>query len=172
VTKDEDKRMPLGGRPLPEETLALVRTWIDSGANWPETAVASARKPEPHWAFQRLGKFQPPSVKNSPWARTGVDRFILAQLEAKGLTPAPEATRAQLIRRVAFDLTGLPPEIGPGCSAGRRRHVRRPSAGQSTVRRALGRHWLDVARYADSEGYHEDAIGPRCTATAIGSFEP
>ncbi len=151
--------MPLGGPPLTPAQVELMRAWIDSGANWPDTMAASTRKAEKHWAFQPLHKVQPPTVKNSGWARTDVDRFILAQLEAKGLTPAPEATRTQLIRRVAFDLTGLPPDPADATNLDFDALVNRLLASPQYGER-WGRHWLDVARYADSEGYHEDADRP------------
>src|SRR5579862_1193556 len=156
---DKSVRMPLGGPPLTPAQIELLRTWIDSGANWPDTAAASMRKAEKHWAFQPLQKVKPPPVKNAGWVRTDVDRFILAQLEAKGLTPAPEATRAQLIRRVAFDLTGLPPDPADAANRDFAALVERLLASPQYGER-WGRHWLDVARYADSEGYHEDADRP------------
>ena len=156
---DKSVRMPLGGQPLTPAQIELLRTWIDSGANWPDTPAASTRKLEKHWAFQQLRKVQPPSVKNAGWAKTGVDGFILAQLEAKGLTPAPEATTTQLIRRVTFGLTGLPPDPADATNRDFDALVDRLLASPQYGER-WGRHWLDVARYADSEGYHEDADRP------------
>jgi len=119
-----------------------------------------------HWAFQRLTKSAPPDVKNTTWVRNDVDRFILAALEANGLRPSPEADRHTLIRRVTFDLVGLPPtpeEVEAFVAD------RSPHAWERVVDRLLasphygerwGRHWLDLARYADSSGFHNDLDRP------------
>src|SRR5690606_28490587 len=76
----------------------ILTRWIAEGAEW-----------QPHWAFRPRATVEPPEVRNSAWVRNPIDRFILASLERAGLQPAPEADRAALIRRVTFDLTGLPP---------------------------------------------------------------
>ncbi|MDA0348448.1 MAG: DUF1549 and DUF1553 domain-containing protein [Verrucomicrobia bacterium] len=119
-----------------------------------------------HWSFQPLSQVAPPVMKDKAWVRTDVDRFILAAQEVRGVTPNNEAERAVLIRRLTFDLTGLPPtpeELASflGDSA--------PDAYERLVDRLLssphygeqwGRHWLDVARYADSNGYRYDDDQP------------
>lgn len=137
----------------------------------PLTALRGATAREPvrvstHWAFQPLAQPAIPVVKNSRWARTDVDRFILAAQEARGLAPNAEADRAVLIRRLSFDLTGLPPtpeEVAAFVSDPD------PAAYERLVDRLLasphygeqwGRHWLDVARYADSNGYRYDDDQP------------
>jgi len=119
-----------------------------------------------HWAFQPVTKPQPPTVKGDAWARNDIDRFILAKLESAGLKPSPEADRATLIRRVALDLTGLPPspeEVAVFVSD------ESPQAWERLIDRLLesphygerwGRHWLDLARYADSSGFHNDLDRP------------
>ena len=119
-----------------------------------------------HWAFQPLSAGQLPTVKNAAWARNEVDRFILAALEAKGLKPSPEADRHTLIRRVTQDLIGLPPtpeEVETFVNDAS------PQAWERVVDRLLasphygerwGRHWLDLARYADSSGFHNDLDRP------------
>ena len=120
-----------------------------------------------HWAFRPLAKVEPPAVTNAGQGRTPIDRFILAGLAAKGLTPAPPADARVLIRRVTFDLTGLPPtpdEVEAFVKA-----ADPDAAYEALVDRLLasphygerwGRHWLDVARYADSGGYESDIDRP------------
>ena len=119
-----------------------------------------------HWAFQPLARVETPAVKDAAWARNDVDRFILAALEAKGLRPSPPADRRTLIRRATFDLLGLPPtpeEVEAFVADGS------PDAWERVVDRLLasphygerwGRHWLDLARYADSSGFHNDLDRP------------
>ena len=119
-----------------------------------------------HWAFQPVRVVQLPAVKNAAWARNEVDRFILAALEAKGLKPSPEADRRTLIRRVTVDLIGLPPtpeEVEAFVN------YASPQAWERVGDRLLasphygerwGRHWLDLARYADSSGFHNDLDRP------------
>ena len=114
------------------------------------------------WAFQPVRDPALPPVKDAKWVQTPVDRFILAKLEEKGLRPAPAADKVTLLRRATFDLTGLPPtvqELQDFLSD------RSPRAFEKVVDRLLasprygerwGRHWLDVARYADSTGNDED----------------
>ncbi|MEY2880902.1 MAG: hypothetical protein RLZZ15_3282, partial [Verrucomicrobiota bacterium] len=120
----------------------------------------------PHWSFQRLATPAAPTVKNAAWARTDVDRFIIAAQEARGLTPNREAPRELMIRRLAYGLTGLPPtpeEVAAFIAD------RAPDSYERLVNRLLasaaygeqwGRHWLDVARYADSNGYRYDDDQP------------
>ncbi len=119
-----------------------------------------------HWAFRPLGDAAPPAVADASWARNEVDRFILAKLEAAGLRPSPEADRATLLRRVTLDLTGLPPtpeELAAFANDAS------PQAYEQVIDRLLaspqygerwGRHWLDLARYADSSGFHNDLDRP------------
>ena len=123
-------------------------------------------RPSTHWAFQPLAQPAVPPTKDSKWARTEVDRFILAAQAARGVTPNPEAERGVLIRRLSFDLTGLPPtpeEVAAFVNDPA------PDAYTRLVDRLLasvhygeqwGRHWLDVARYADSNGYRYDDDQP------------
>ena len=115
-----------------------------------------------HWSFRPLQTMTPPTVQHRAWVRNGIDRFVLARLEAKGLKPAPEADRRTIVRRLTFDLAGLPPtpEQVEAFFA-----TKRPTPIERLVDRLLaspdhgerwGRHWLDVARYADSDGYEGD----------------
>jgi hypothetical protein len=88
---DKKRRMPLGGEPLRTEQIALLRAWIDAGANWPDSGVKIDTPPR-HWAFQPLKVTEPPHVQTANWPKTPVDHFILAALESKGLSPAPQLT--------------------------------------------------------------------------------
>ncbi len=129
-------------------------------------ATPSLETGRKHWAFQPLRATQLPPVQDAAWARNDVDRFILAALAAKGLKPAPEADRRTLIRRVTLDLIGLPPspeEVNAFVTD------TSPQAWERVVDRLLasphygerwGRHWLDLARYADSSGFHNDLDRP------------
>ncbi|MBI4662941.1 MAG: DUF1549 domain-containing protein, partial [Verrucomicrobia bacterium] len=119
-----------------------------------------------HWAFRPVQRFEPPAVKQTSWVRTAVDRFILARLESEGIAPAPPATKEQFIRRVTFDLIGLPPRIeeidafvkdaSPDAQA---RLIEKLLATPHYGER-WGRHWLDVARFAETDGFEHDAVRP------------
>ncbi len=160
---DPDLQMPpkdKGGK-LKDEAIAALEAWIRMGAPDPRTTLAAGGPPssKDHWSFQPLKPQAPPTPANAAWARTDLDRFILAKLEANGLVPAPAADRRALLRRATYDLTGLQPsaeEVDAFLAD------RSPDAFQKVVDRLLasphygerwGRHWLDVARYADSKGY-------------------
>jgi cytochrome c553 len=155
-------KMPQGGRLKPEE-IAELENWIRMGAPWPETAAAAPMVGGPgamsFWSLQPIRKPAIPKVRRAAWAKTPVDAFILAKLEAKGLTPAPAADKRTLLRRVSFDLTGLPPTPAEA-DAFLNDHA--PNAYEKVVDRLLssprygerwGRMWLDVARYSDTKGY-------------------
>jgi len=106
---NDDDRMPLDADPLPAETIAQLRAWIDQGAPMPAGNAAAAAIDE-HWAYKKPVRPEPPAVTQTAWARTPIDRFVLARLEREQLTPSPEASKATLLRRVSLDLTGLPPD--------------------------------------------------------------
>ncbi|MES2695975.1 MAG: PSD1 and planctomycete cytochrome C domain-containing protein [Verrucomicrobiota bacterium] len=164
--KDEDFAMPPeknGGR-LPNEVIADFEAWVKMGAPDPRegTGLASkattAEKGREHWAFQPPKREPPPAVKNAAWPRNDIDRHILAGLEAKGLKPVGDADKATLLRRVYFDLIGLPPSPDEVTAF---LHDKDAKAFENVVDRLLnsprfgekwGRHWLDVARYAESTG--------------------
>jgi hypothetical protein len=158
VRSDEHgARMPLGQPELSPDKLEKLRRWLYQGAPWPQ-----------HWSFAPLGPVDPAAVavNDETWPKTPVDRFILQRLERAGLAPSPEASKLTLIRRLALDLTGLPPtraeaESFVADSA--------PTAYEGLVDRLLAapsfgerwaRHWLDQARYADSDGYEKDNPRP------------
>ena len=164
---DPDRRMPADRQKLTPRQIADLARWIDqgafdprrqptdNGASDPKMSLEAARS---FWAFQPLPSPSPPRVKRQGWTRTAIDAFILTELERRGLVPVPEADRRTLIRRATFDLTGLPPtpaEINAFLSD------RSPDAYDVLLDRLLsspeygerwGRHWLDVARYADTAG--------------------
>ena len=170
---DEIKMPPKGKLPDPE-VLELVE-WVQSGAAWPSVDLAKSSMDAPSnrraasfdardsfWAFQPMRDHAPPSVEAVAWPKSPLDRFILASLERKGLAPAPEAEKRALIRRATFDLTGLPPSPEEVASF---LEDRSPEAFAKVVDRLLasprygerwGRHWLDLARYADSNGMDEN----------------
>ena len=102
--EDEAYRMPpmdLSNKTLSPEQIEVLRRWIEEGASWDQ-----------HWSFEPVERVDPPAVTNEPWVHNPIDRFVLARLEAEGLAPAPEADKRTLARRVALDLTGLPPDPG------------------------------------------------------------
>jgi mono/diheme cytochrome c family protein len=162
-----EARMPMNGAPLKGEQIALIKRWIDEGAVWPEdktlgTGSDKGKEPVKHWAFAAPTRPALPAVKNKAWARTPLDHFILAELEKQKLTPAPEADKATLIRRLSLDLLGLPPTIA---EIDQFVADRSPDAYEKLVERLLasphygerwGRHWLDAARYADTNGFEKD----------------
>ncbi len=158
--------MPPGGKGLAPDEVGLLRAWIDQGARWPEVdADTGPEKPQAessHWAFRSLTRPVPPAVKDSSWVRNPLDRFVLAKLEAEGVGPSPEADKTTLIRRLSLDLTGLPPTLAELDAFLEEEPDR---AYENAVDRLLesphfgekwARHWLDLARYSDSDGYRQD----------------
>lgn len=162
---DEELRMPPEGEPLTAEEIGILRAWIDQGALWGEEA-APERAVARHWSLAPIGNPAIPAVANQAWCRNPIDRFILARLEREGISPSPEADRATLIRRLYLDLLGLPPEPE---AVDVFLADTRPDAYEQLVERLLAsphygerwaRHWLDQARYADSDGYEKDTGRP------------
>ncbi len=153
TAEDEIDRMPPTslGRTLTPREIDLLKRWIEQGAEWKD-----------HWAFIPPGVARLPEVRHSDWPRNTIDRFVLARLEAEGLTHSPETSKERLIRRVTFDLTGLPPTLA---EIDRFLADDRPDAYELLVDRLLASprfgermavDWLDVARYADTFGYQAD----------------
>ena len=156
-------KMPPAGKLAPREISALAR-WIEMRLPWPsESALAPGAGQAPsHWSFQPIERPAEPQVSDISWARNPIDRFILARLDQSGLRPAPEAEKTTLIRRAYIDLIGLlpkPEEVGAFLED------TSPNAYEKVVGHLLesphygerwGRHWLDLARYADSNGYNAD----------------
>ncbi len=155
VTTDEEEVMPppKSGKKLTAREVGLLRDWIRTGAKWKQ-----------HWAYLPPERPTVPEVRHSRWARNEIDRFVAERLERSGFEPAPEADRATLIRRVKFDLTGLPPTIE---EVDQFLSDRSPAAYEQLVDRLLkmpqygermAANWLDLARYADTSGYHFDGV--------------
>jgi hypothetical protein len=156
ITSTAKLRMPPAGAPLPPVEIAAIQAWIGAGAPW-----STARKPLP-WSFAPLKKPLEPTIRQSQWKRNGIDAFILAKLEAKGIRPSAEADPCTLLRRLYLDLTGLPPtpeQFDQHQSAPYERVVDE-LLGSSHFGEKWSRHWLDLARYADSEGGVQDYARP------------
>ncbi|MDQ6665444.1 MAG: DUF1549 domain-containing protein, partial [Acidobacteriota bacterium] len=154
-TKARRMPPPSATTTLSEKQVELVRQWIDQGAKW-----------DMHWAYIAPKRPVVPHVEHDPtgnWPRNPIDNFILARLESEKLNPSPAADKATLLRRVTFDLTGLPPtpaEVDAFLAD------KSPDAYEKRVDRLLASprygermamHWLDLARYADTHGYHIDS---------------
>lgn len=162
---DKLKMPPM--KQLSEQQIADLTKWIQDGAAWPKVEFTLPMgDPHPeyerlrkeHWAWQPLRDVRVPAVRASDWARDDIDRFIQASLEAKGLSPVSNADKVTLIRRVTFDLTGLPPTLDEIAAF---QQDDSATAFATVVDRLLasaafgerwGRHWLDVARYGESTG--------------------
>ena len=167
---DAHKRMPQESNdPLPSEEIATLEAWIKDGAAWPDETEKLPQTPASitarydklrlsHWAWQPLTNPSVPVVKNTAWSSASLDRFVLAKLEEKKLAPVHDADPITLIRRVSYDLTGLQPTpaavkafVKDHSAAAYTRLVDRLLASPQYGER-WGRHWLDVARYAESSG--------------------
>lgn len=155
TSTDRNTRMPPEGRPLTANEVALLTRWIDQGAKFDQ-----------HWAYRPVRHHAPPSVSNESWIRNAIDRYVLARLESAGIHPSPPAKPATLAKRLAYDLTGLPPD-----SELLRVFLHNPDeqAYEALVDALIdsehfgerwARHWLDKARYADSDGYEKDRPRP------------
>ena len=149
---DEQMPPPKSGKKITAAQIELLRRWIEQGAVY-----------QKHWSFIPPQRPALPDVKDAAWCRNPIDRFILARLEAEGLHPSPQADKATLIRRVTFDLTGLPPTL---VQIDAFLADDSPNAYEKVVDRLLANphygermanDWLDAARYADTHGYHIDS---------------
>jgi hypothetical protein len=165
---DENLQMPPKNKKLSAEHIANLEAWVKMGAPDPRTAAAAPANGPPlsdpvkvrtHWAFQPITLPAIPKVKNQRWVQTPIDAFVLAKLEAREMQPSRAADRRTLIRRATFDLTGLPPNeqetedfVADKSPQAFARVVDRLLASPQYGER-WGRHWLDVARYADTKGY-------------------
>ena len=168
---DPAERMPSKGEPLSPREIALLRAWIDAGAMWPEPetpARSEAKRADKAswWSLQPLANVAPPAPTGIPanWSTSPIDRFIFAKLAERGLKPNPTADRRSLIRRVTYDLTGLPPspeEVEAFVKDAD------PQAYEKLVDRLLasprygeqwGRHWLDVVRFGESNGFERNVL--------------
>ncbi len=163
TTADDEAKMPQEGARLTDAQVKLLRDWIDAGATWPDARAGQETGNARHWAFVPPVRPPLPQLRDpqSP-IRNPIDRFIRTRLEKEGLRPSPEADRVTLIRRLSLDLIGLPPTVEEVDAFLK---DTRPDAYERLVDRLLasphygekwGRHWLDAARYADSDGYEKD----------------
>jgi len=169
LTDDADKRMPQDSDPLTESEIADLRRWVESGLAWPESSLPTVDAGEDlsdlyedlradHWAWQPLGRPEVPSPSDAAWPVADVDRYILAKLESAGLKPVADADRGTWLRRVTFDLTGLPPtadQLAAFLADDSDRAFENVVDGllaSDAFGERWGRHWLDVARYGESTG--------------------
>ena len=145
------EKMPLEKEPLTKDEIALIKKWIEQGATWEE-----------HWAYENAKKYESPSVKTKGWSKNYIDAFTLAKMEEKGFIPSSPATKGELIRRLALDLTGVPPTLEDY-----RAFIadNSPNAYEKLVDKYLNDPnygerwagmWLDLARYSDTQGYEKD----------------
>jgi mono/diheme cytochrome c family protein len=166
LSNKEGVQMPPMGARLTAAEIAALREWIDGGAKHTDTAPATAVvKRSKHWAFEPLSRPAVPAVQ-SAWVRNPIDRFVFARLAKEGVQPSPEAPKATLLRRASLDLRGLPPtpqELEEFLAD------HRPDAYERRVDQFLAsphygerfaRPWLDLARYADSDGFEKDLARP------------
>jgi mono/diheme cytochrome c family protein len=177
VTHAREPHMPAKANKLSSAEIAALASWIDNGAPYDQPLVAAKRKADlwtttkipkgarDFWSFRPLQSTVPP-VRDRAWCRTSVDHFVLAKLEAAGLKPNGPANRRQLIRRISFDLVGLPPSP---VEVDRFLNDQAPDAESRLVDRLLasphfgerwGRYWLDLARFAESHGFEHDYDRP------------
>lgn len=155
LSDDPDVRMPPHGKPVAPAQAALLSQWIKQGADW-----------RGHWAFDPVEKRTPPAAAEPEWVRSPIDAFVLAKLEAEGLSPNPEADKIAWLRRATFDLIGLPPTPAEVQSFV---NDASPKAYEQVVDRLLaspqygerwGRHWLDVVRFAETNSFERDGKKP------------
>lgn len=155
---DESERMPSKGKPLAAEEISILKSWIEQGAKW-----------QSHWAFEPVAKPAPPEVKRQEWVRNEIDAFVLRRLEAHGLAPSPPANRVALLRRIYYDLTGLPPTPAEAEAFLKAAEQDLDAAYERVVDQLLqsprygerwSRHWLDVVRFAETNSFERDGIKP------------
>ena len=188
ISGDEPK-MPSKGDKLTKEEVAAISDWINKGAGWPAgmKLTEKTKKTSAWWSLQPLARVEPPKLEGAEakWARTPIDAFALKKMREKGLSPSPEADPRTLIRRLYFDLLGMPPTpqaveaFVKACEAEDAAQIRNPkseipnpsapSAYAKLVDELLAsphygerwaRHWLDVVHYGDTHGYDKDKVRP------------
>ena len=176
IRHEDDPHMPEKRDKLSEETIEFFAKWIDAGAPYDKPLIAKSTVARGHpvvtaedrkfWAFAPLANLAPPKVKDERWCRTSVDRFILAALEGKGIAANKIAEKRKLIRRASLDLIGLPPTleeveafVGDASADAYEKLIDRLLASPHYGER-WARHWLDVARFAESHGYEQDYDRP------------
>jgi mono/diheme cytochrome c family protein len=180
VNHEKKPGMPFKGEKLPAETLRHIAAWIENGAPYDAPLVkredASAwtgrtitPESRQHWAYRPLAKAEPPAVKETGWAKSPVDRFLQAKMEAKGLRPNDQALPRQLIRRAYFDLVGLPPTPEEVTKFEKEYAAQPQAAWEALIDQLLSsrhygerwaRHWLDLVRFGESHGFEHDYDRP------------
>ena len=172
----QDLVMPPTGPRLTDIEIETLRRWIDDGAPFDRDEAQAPAAKSAHWSFQPIANPPIPEVKNRQWIRNPIDAFILSRLESRGWKPNPPAAPRQLMRRLYLDVTGLPPTLAeqeafqtnPDLDRLARELLQRPTYGER-----WGRHWLDLVRYAESNGYERDGTKPeawRYRDYVIGAF--
>jgi hypothetical protein len=165
ISSDRDVRMPKDGKPLPPEQIALFRNWIDQGAVWPSDDAMAAAALD-HWSLKPLVRPAVPVIDNSSPPLNPIDSFIRARLAELRLKPSPEADRRTLLRRVTFDLTGLPPTpeelaaFANDSSAGAYDRVVDRLLASPRYGERWARHWMDAVHFAETHGHDEDRPRP------------
>ncbi len=164
----EAPQMPKDARPLSADEVALLRRWIEQGAKWPKDVILREppRADAAWWSLQPLQQTQPPNPPDIPadWSRHAIDRFVFAALAKKGLRPNPPADRRTWLRRVTYDLTGLPPTpaelaaFEKDDAPGAYERVVARLLGSAAYGEQWGRHWLDVIRFGESTGFERNVI--------------
>jgi cytochrome c553 len=161
VSREGDLKMPPGKSALSPDEIATIRSWIDAGAPWDG---AAAKVESTWWSFRPLKRPAPPKTQNASWVRNPIDAFVLAKLEEKRLKPTAEASKLALVRRLYFDLHGIPPtpaqvdEFVNDSSADAYPKLVDKLLASPRYGERWGRLWLDVVRYADTGGYETDIL--------------
>ena len=175
INQDGKLKMPPKNKKLSRDEIDALTQWIKMGAPWPSSEKSTptrkgefqiSDKDRAHWAYLPVKRPTPPNVKNQAWVRNPIDAFILAKLEAKGLVPAPPASKQELVRRLYYDITGLPPTprdveafVNDKATDAYEKLVDKllatPQYGEKWAR-----HWLDLVRYAETNSYERDNPKP------------
>ncbi|MEQ9406601.1 MAG: PSD1 and planctomycete cytochrome C domain-containing protein [Fuerstiella sp.] len=166
ATSEEDRMPPDGDEPLTDQQIAMLQAWIDQGMEWDDQLLPPPRRHSDHWAFQPIVRPDVPRAANAEWIRTPVDAFIQQAHVKAGLQPSAEASRSTLVRRLYLDLLGLPPtpeqveefvlnESPTACADLVDQLLKSPHYGERQAR-----YWLDLARWAESQGYQHDFVRP------------
>ncbi len=165
--KDAELAMPPKGPPLSKENVATLISWIDQGAQWPDGIDSTTLEDKTdHWSFKPVVRPSVPEVKNSDWVANDIDPFILRRLEQNKLAPSEAASPETWLRRVTFDLTGLPPtpdelaELLASDSGNARGEVVERLLASPRYGERWAQHWLDVVRYADTSGFEVNLERP------------
>lgn len=163
ITQDSPKPlMPMGKPPLTADEINAIAAWINAGAEWTDGVGESVQTASNHWAFEKVTRPNPPENNGSNWGNHPIDAFILSKLNEHYLKPSPNADKAKLIRRMYLDVIGLPPSLDEldryllDNSKDWEQRLMDDLLASPHYGEKWGRHWLDAARYADTNGYEKD----------------